>query len=136
MCGSHCTSLVSGLDLIMCVCVCVFVCTHGRACTHVHTQLLSRVQLFAVPWTVACLAPLSIGILQAGILEQVAISNSSRSSHPRDRNCISCVSCLGRQILYHQHHLGSLISHGLIQSYLNQCDSRVTHSNNPSTCHP
>ena len=90
-----CTSLVSGLDLIVCVCVCV------RACTHAYTQLLSRVQLFSIPWTVACLAPLSIGILQAGILEWVAISSSRGSSRPRDRTCISCVSCIGKQILYH-----------------------------------
>ena len=77
------------------------VCTHTHAHTHMHTQLLSHVQLFAVPWTVACLAPLSIGILQSGILEQVAISNSRGSSHPRDRTCIFCVSCIGRQVLYH-----------------------------------
>ena len=35
---------------------------------------LSRVQLFVTPWTVACQAPLSMGILQARILEWVAIS--------------------------------------------------------------
>ena len=34
--------------------------------------MLSRVQLFATPWTVAHQAPLSMGILQAGILEWVA----------------------------------------------------------------
>ena len=33
---------------------------------------LSRVQLFATPWTVALQAPLSVGILQARILEWVA----------------------------------------------------------------
>ena len=32
----------------------------------------SRVQLFATPWTVACQAPLSMGILQARILKWVA----------------------------------------------------------------
>ena len=36
----------------------------------------SRVQLFATLWTVACQSPLSIGILQARILEWVAISFS------------------------------------------------------------
>ena len=41
------------------------------------------------------------GILQARILEWVAISSSKGSSPPRDRTCISCVSCLWRQILYH-----------------------------------
>ena len=38
------------------------------------------------------------GILQARTLEWVAISSSKGSSRPRDRNCISCI---GRQILYH-----------------------------------
>ena len=32
----------------------------------------SRVQLFVTPWTVACQAPLSMGILQARILECIA----------------------------------------------------------------
>ena len=35
-------------------------------------QLLSRVCLFVTPWTVACQASLSMGILQARILEWVA----------------------------------------------------------------
>ena len=37
------------------------------------------------------------GLFQAGILEWVAISSSSGSSRPRDQ---TCVSCIGRQILY------------------------------------
>jgi len=40
------------------------------------------------------------GILQAKILEWVAISSSRESSQPRDWTCISCVSCIGRWILY------------------------------------
>ena len=36
--------------------------------------------------------------LQAQILEWVAISYSRGSFQPRDRTCISCI---GRQILYH-----------------------------------
>ena len=39
------------------------------------------------------------GIAQARILELVAISFSRGSSWPRDWNCISCLSCFGRQIL-------------------------------------
>ena len=53
---------------------------------------------FATPWTVACQAPLSIGISQARILEWVAISFSRGSSWPRNW---ACVSCVGRWILYH-----------------------------------
>ena len=40
-------------------------------------------------------------ILQARIPEWVATTSSRGSSWPRDRTCISCVSCIGRQILYH-----------------------------------
>ena len=38
------------------------------------------------------------GILQVRILEWVAISSSRGSSQPRDQTCISCT---GRQVLYH-----------------------------------
>ena len=41
------------------------------------------------------------GIFQARILEWVAISSSRISSQPRGETCVSCVSCFGRQILYH-----------------------------------
>ena len=39
-------------------------------------------------------------IFQAGILEWVAISFSRRSSQYKDQTCVSCVSCIGRQVLY------------------------------------
>ena len=38
----------------------------------------------ATPWTVACQAPVSLGILQARVLELVAISFSRGSSRPRN----------------------------------------------------
>ena len=41
------------------------------------------------------------GILQATILEWVAISSSRGSSQPRDWTRISCVFCVGGRILYH-----------------------------------
>ena len=41
------------------------------------------------------------GILQARILEWVAISYSRGSSWPRDWTWVSCISCIGRQILHH-----------------------------------
>ena len=43
------------------------------------------------------------GILQARILEWVAMPCSRGFSWPRDRTCISYVSCIGRQVLYHYH---------------------------------
>ena len=41
------------------------------------------------------------GIFQARILEWVAIPFSRGSSWPRDQTRVSCVSCIGRWILYH-----------------------------------
>ena len=41
------------------------------------------------------------GIIQARILEWVAICSSRGSSVPRDPTWISCGFCIGRQILYH-----------------------------------
>ena len=68
----------------MCVCVCV--------CVHSH------VQFFVTP----CPPGSSVhGIFQVRILDWVAISYSRGSSQPTDQTHISCVSCIGRWILYH-----------------------------------
>ena len=69
-------------------------------CMHAHTQSLSPVQLFAAPWTIACQV-LVYGIFQARILEWITISYSSGSSWPRDLSHVSCISCIGRWILYY-----------------------------------
>ena len=47
------------------------------------------------------------GILQARILEWVAMPSSRGSSRPRDGTHVSYISCIGRWILYHYWHLGS-----------------------------
>ena len=52
------------------------------------------------PWTLARQAPLSMRILQARILDCVAMSFSRGSSQPRDWTHVSQVSCVGRQVLY------------------------------------
>ena len=54
--------------------------------------MLSQVQLFVIPWAVACQAPLFMGILQARILEWVAISFSRGSSKYRDWTQISHIA--------------------------------------------
>ena len=41
------------------------------------------------------------GVTQASILEWLAISYSRGSFQPRDWIRVSCISCIGRQILYH-----------------------------------
>ena len=69
----------------------------------------SHVQFFATPTD--CSPPGSTvhGILQGRILECIVISYSRGSSRPRNQTHISFVSCIGGQVLYHQHHLGSPI---------------------------
>ena len=66
-----------------------------------HVWVLNRVWLCATPWTVARQAPLSVEILQARILEWVAISSSRRSSWPRDWTPVSWISSIGKWILYY-----------------------------------
>ena len=67
----------------------------------------SCVQLFVTLWpqTTRLLCPW--GILQARILEWVAIPSSRVSSQPRDQTCVPHISGIGWQVLYHQCHLGS-----------------------------
>ena len=55
----------------------------------VKVKSLSRVRLFATPWTVGSSVH---GILQARILEWVAISFSRGSSQPRVRIQVSCIA--------------------------------------------
>ena len=75
-----------------CVCVCVCVC--------VRAQSLSRVWLFATLCTVSLQSPLSMEFSRQKYWEWVAISSSRGSSWPRAWTWVSCVSCIGRQILY------------------------------------
>ena len=64
--------------------------------------MLSHAWLFATPMDYSLPASSVHGILQARILEQVSIPFSRGSSIPKDQTHISCISCIGRQIFYHQ----------------------------------
>ena len=68
---------------LSCVCVCAQSC------------------LFVTPGTVACQALQVYGIFQARILELVAITYCRGSSQPRNWTLVSCISYIGRLILYH-----------------------------------
>ena len=83
------------LCLCVCVCVCIFVCS----C--LVTQSCPTLCDF-----MDCSPPGSSvhRIFQARILEWVAISSSRESSRPRDWTCVSCVSCLGKRVLYQLSH--------------------------------
>ena len=53
------------------------------------------------------------GIIQARILEWVAMPSFRGSSQPKDQTHISCISCTDRWILYHLSHLGIFLKHTL-----------------------
>ena len=60
--------------------------------THVVCAALGHVQLFATQWILAHQAPLSMGILQARILEWLAMPSSRGSSQPRDQTQVSHIA--------------------------------------------
>ena len=62
-----------------------------RSCVVLYLDTQSCPTL-ATRWTAACQAPLSMGILQARILEWVAMASSRGSSQPRDRTQASCIA--------------------------------------------
>ena len=64
------------------------------------TQCLGRVQL-CDPMDYSPPGSSVHGVSQARILEWVAISSSRGSSQSSDGIRISCVSCIGKRILYH-----------------------------------
>ena len=89
------------------------------------------------------------GILQAQILEWVAMSASKGPSQPRDWSHVSHVSCTDRHVHYLYHHLGSptsvqiyLFIFGCIGSFsscskwglLSSCGAWVSHCNDFSHC--
>ena len=78
-------------EALVCVCVCVCVC------------VLSRSVISSLCDPMDCSPPGSAvhGIVQARILQWVAISFSRGSSWPRVLTCVSCVFCIDRWTLYH-----------------------------------
>ena len=87
-----------------------------------HAFVLSRFRFFATP----CRPPGSSvhGILQARILEWVAMPSSRGSSWPRDQTSASYISCIGRRVLYHWCHLGSPVTFWLTQASLDNAKGK------------
>ena len=76
------------------------------------------------------------GILQARILEWVAVSSFKWSSQPRDRTWVSYVSCIGRWVLYPYCHLGNPNWLWYVEDYISQHSTHtinqkdiITHQN-------
>ena len=67
---------------------------------YVCAQSLIHVWLLVIPWTIACLAALSLKFSRQEYWSELPFPTLG-SSQPRDQICVSCASCLGRQILYH-----------------------------------
>ena len=84
----------------VCVCAHVSVCECVCACTQERTGAQSYLTLCDF---MDCSLPGSPvhGISEAIILAWVAISYFTASSRPRDRTCVSVISCIGRWVLYH-----------------------------------
>ena len=57
----------------------------------VHAQLLSHVQLFATPWTVACQDPLSIEFSRQENLDGLPLPPLEDVPNPEIKPCISCI---------------------------------------------
>ena len=72
------------LVCLTCMCVCVCVCV-----------LLSHVGLFAIPWTVAHKAHLSMGFPRSEYWS--GLPSPGESSQPRDPMCVSYIFCIGRR---------------------------------------
>ena len=68
---------------------------------------------------------LSMGILQARIPEWVAMPSARRSSQPRDQIHASYVSCVDRQVLYHQATREALPSFSYLERKLGRDGVRI-----------
>ena len=105
MCAQLCVCVRCVLCVLSCMCACsvVRVCSLCVMCAQLHACVLSCVCAQTLCSPLDCSLPGSSvhGMFQAKILELVAISSSRGSSWSRDRTCISYISCIGRQILYH-----------------------------------
>ena len=68
-----------------------------------HAKLLQSFPTLCDPMDYSLLGSSVCGILQARILEWVAMPSSRESFQHRDRICIFCT---GRRVVYHQFHVG------------------------------
>ena len=75
--------------------------TGGWAWACVPAQSLQSCLTLCDPVDCSPLGSSVLGILQARVLQWVAMLSSRGSSRPRDWTHVSYVSCIGRQVLYH-----------------------------------
>ena len=73
-----------------------------------HAKLFQLCLVLCDPMDCSPPGSLVRGILQARILMRIAMSSSRGSFWPRAWTCVSCISCIGRRVLYCWCYLGSL----------------------------
>ena len=78
---------------------------HGSDWTGWCSELLQSCPTLCDPMVCSLPASSVHGILQAGLLEWVAMPSCRGSSQPRDRTWVSRVFYIGGQVLYHYDHL-------------------------------
>ena len=103
--GVH-QSIYICMYVCVCVCVCVYVLyTHTHTNIYISEYICVCVCFVAQSCLILCYSLDSSstgssvhGIFQARILEWVAMHSSRGSFWPRDRTCISCVSCIASEL--------------------------------------
>ena len=68
---------------------------------------LSHILLFVTPWTVALQAPLSMEFSRQEYWGELLFPTPGNLPDPEIKPCVSCISGIGRWVLYH-FYLGSL----------------------------
>ena len=81
-------SVFPAVSYYLCMCACL-------------RSQFSHVWLFAIPWTIAHQAPLSMEFSRQESKSGLSCPSPGGSSQPRDPTCISYISCIGRKVLYH-----------------------------------
>ena len=85
----------------------------------VKVRSLSPVQLFVTPWNSSLPGSSLHGILQARVLEWVAISFSRGSSRPRDRTRVSALQAnalTSEPRNFKEHSFGNILNNGSLTS--------------------
>ena len=99
--------------MYMCVCACVCaVCSVAQSCLTLCDPMVCSLPRSSVH-----------GIFLARIVEWVAMPSSRGSSQAKDRTRASCITSIGRQVLYHtatwEAHIH--IYNGILVSYKKEC---------------
>ena len=77
----------------------IFQLSSGSFCVLSHFRCF-QFQLFVTLWTIACQSPLSMEFSRQEHWSGLSSPPSGGSSQPRDWTWVSCISCIGRWILY------------------------------------